>query len=105
MICFREHIPGCCDYGQPAKVRRKYLSALLANLEANFNMLPPKDTWVWAYDVEYCGEEQTLMIVSTKEEGDWWVIGYVKGIDLSKYLPKYNEVYKNLSVNEIKEVI
>jgi len=40
----------------------------------------------WCYNDSGNGVQQ--LMINTKNNDKWWVIGTVKGLDLSKYLPK-----------------
>lgn len=93
MISFTEHIPSWAFNGQEPK---KYkVDSYEELLKMNYYALDeyeykPKDCQVVFATDEY-GDK--LMISSTNQKW-WWVLGYVIGIDLSKYLPHYQDVYK-----------
>lgn len=89
-IEFIQHIPDFCDQRD---IEREHLcfDSLEELLEAKKDWLENKShkDLVFAY-----GNCHNLM-VSSKSEEWWWVIGFVYGIDLSEYLPKFDEVYKD----------
>lgn len=87
MAYFKQHIPAFIDGVTPEEFEFTTIEELL---ERNKKKLL-KD-YVFAYGLSSF-EGQTLMISSTKEKS-WWVIGFVKGFDLSKYLPNCYKVYK-----------
>ena len=91
MIHFTEHIPSCCDYGEPAELDFETLEDLLKDLQSHYTFCPPNYNFVWSYG--HCFKQALMMSSTTKKE--WYVMGYVTGINLSNYLPKFDEVYKN----------
>lgn len=83
MIKFVQHIPPMIDYrSEPQKYEVETLDELLAKFKLS-------DGEVFASDKE----GNTLMTSQTKCKF-WWVLGFVSGIDLTKYLPKFDEVFK-----------
>ena len=93
MIKFKEHIP---DFAYNGIEPKSYCVE-------NYNELIEKNKQILnRFEYNSCNRK---VVFSTDEDGDvlmlsatneswWWVLGYVDGIDLTKYLPNYKNVYK-----------
>ena len=102
MIHFKQHIPSCCDYGEPVELDFETLEDLLKDLESNYDFCPPRYDLVWSCDSEPDEDgRQYLMMSSTIEKDSWYVMGFITGIDLSKYLPQFDKVYKEQQTNDM----
>ena len=102
MIHFKQHIPSCCDYGEPVELDFETLEDLLKDLESNYDFCPPRYDLVWSCDGEPDEDgRQYLMMSSTIEKDSWYVMGFITGIDLSKYLPQFDKVYKEQQTNDM----
>jgi hypothetical protein len=82
MIKYKQHIPAYISGADPEEYTCETLDELL---EKNKSCLG-KDC-IFAY-----GSENTLMMSSTAKKY-YWVLGFVRGVDLKEYLPYYENVY------------
>ena len=85
---FTEHIiPWAWSPGdKPEKYSFNTIEELI---NKNKEYLP--DGYVFAYSQD---ENVQLLMISSMTEKEYWVLGYVEGFDLSKYLPVYTSTYK-----------
>ena len=89
MIEYRQHIPSFISGVEPEKYTCNTLGELL---ERNKKWLLDDELGNPHSLVFACGDNNTLMVSSTVDE--WWlVIGFVKGIELEEFLPRYNECW------------
>jgi hypothetical protein len=89
MIKFKQHIPAYCSGINAEEFRCRSLDKLLEKEKRYLDN--PYHKYVWA-----CGDDETLMISSTSDQY-WWVVGNVKGINLTEELPFYLDCYQNKS--------
>lgn len=94
MIHFTEYIPSFCSFNEPP-IEKDFetLEDVLEYLESEYDYCPPGDVRVWSYGSTDAEGKQTILISSTIKKS-WFVRGFVEGIDLSKHLPRFDEVYK-----------
>ena len=88
MIHFIQHIPGFGD-GKPYEKRYRTVENMLKDPKIK-SYLHYGESPVYAYGNDW--GRQLLMISSTAKKW-WWVIGYVDGVNLSDYLPYYEQTY------------
>lgn len=93
MAEFRQHIPSFCE-GFERKIFQFNTFEELMSFQKD---LLPNDKWCYS---DYVDNNQLLM-VETIDNKSWYVIGYVEGFDLSKYLPKV--VYEYTMEEDYKE--
>lgn len=88
MIHFTQHIPGFGD-GKPYEKRYRTVENMLKDPKIQ-SYLHYDGNPVYAYGDGW--KRQLLMVSSTVKK--WWlVIGYVDGVNLSDYLPYYDQTY------------
>jgi len=83
MIKYKQHVPPFVDGVDPEEYECESLDELL---ERNRDRVP--ENFVFSF-----GYPNTLMMSSTVEY-KWWVLGFVRGVLLQNYLPKFDKVYK-----------
>lgn len=85
-ITFTEHIPAFVEGCEPKTLTFRSLDELLEN-QKDWLESKQHGELVFSCDCNY-------LMISSKTEQWWWVLGYVEGINLTSFLPKYDEVFE-----------
>lgn len=82
-IKFKQYAPAYCDI----TLKEYTVNSLDELLEKEKHKLLGGEVWATNNDGD-------LLMVSYTTKREWWVIGFVSGIDLRLYLPHFEKCYK-----------